>query len=213
MYIVGVFKKEPKEPTKFLTQRNYGEPQKDVAPSRGIQETNIFTPFHHRTQKPLPVQTYEAIGQLEVKRGDVIHRILSLIEFYDDDVHAQIKAALERINAEVPVVFDQREIQSALFDFLGATDIRQYFARKEGRNVLREQELANTAGVLFRADRIIVDPAIVSLIDFKTGGGEQEAEYIVQVRNYIAIIKEIYPDKHVQGIIAYVDEKELKYIS
>ena len=53
----------------------------------------------------------------------------------------------------------------------------------------------------------------ISVIDYKTGTDkEAEKEYISQLKNYIRILKEIYPDKKVEGVIAYVDLKEIRKV-
>ena len=84
---------------------------------------------------------------------------------------------------------------------------------KEERIVLREQDLTNGDGALYRADRIIIDPKTVTVVDFKTGGDESENDYVVQVKNYIEMLKEIYPDKEVIGRLAYVDLKKVRSVS
>ncbi len=51
------------------------------------------------------------------------------------------------------------------------------------------------------------------MIDYKTGiEKEAEKEYISQLKNYIRILKEIYPDRNVEGVIAYVDLKEIRKV-
>jgi ATP-dependent exoDNAse (exonuclease V) beta subunit len=48
------------------------------------------------------------------------------------------------------------------------------------------------------------------VIDYKTGTDREAAkDYISQIRNYMRILKEIYPGKNIEGIIAYVDLKEI----
>jgi ATP-dependent exoDNAse (exonuclease V) beta subunit len=66
---------------------------------------------------------------------------------------------------------------------------------------------------LYRADRIIIDPKTVTVVDFKTGGDESENDYVVQVKNYMEMLKEIYPDKEVIGRLAYVDLKKVRSVS
>jgi ATP-dependent exoDNAse (exonuclease V) beta subunit len=57
--------------------------------------------------------------------------------------------------------------------------------------------------VIFEEDRIVV-------IDYKTGTDrEAEKEYVSQIKNYMRILKEIYPDRNIEGIIAYVDLKAI----
>jgi ATP-dependent exoDNAse (exonuclease V) beta subunit len=63
-------------------------------------------------------------------------------------------------------------------------------------------------------DRVVLDADAVAIIDFKTGfvsekerRERRDAEDRQQMRDYIKIIKEIYPGKRVRGILARIDEK------
>jgi ATP-dependent exoDNAse (exonuclease V) beta subunit len=48
------------------------------------------------------------------------------------------------------------------------------------------------------------------VIDYKTGGEKKaEEKYFSQLRNYIRILKDLYPGRKVEGMIAYVDLKEV----
>ena len=87
------------------------------------------------------------------------------------------------------------------------------FAAKEGRAVLREQEFVSSSGLLYRMDRVIVDPDAVAVIDFKTGGNEREEDYRMQVKSYMNLVREIFAGKSVSGVIAYVDRRELVFLS
>ena len=59
-------------------------------------------------------------------------------------------------------------------------------------------------------DRVIFAEDRVSVIDYKTGTDKKaEAEHLSQLKNYIRILREIYPDKKIEGVIAYVDLKEI----
>lgn len=213
MYIVGVFKKERKEPTRFLPQKGYEPAPKPLVTASKVQQENIFTPFHHTIRKPLAVQTYESVGAQEAKRGDFVHSVFSNIEFLIDDPGMQVDAAIARVGREMPVSDSPDQVRSTILQYLAEGGIHEWFRQKEGRTVLREQELTRRDGALYRADRIVIDPKNIIVIDFKTGGNENEAEYIVQVRNYMGMLKEIYPNKEVGGCIAYVDLKTIKNVS
>jgi ATP-dependent exoDNAse (exonuclease V) beta subunit len=56
----------------------------------------------------------------------------------------------------------------------------------------------------------VIDEDRIFVIDYKTGTDkEAEKEYVSQLRNYIRILKEIYPGTNVEGVIAYVDLREI----
>ena len=79
-----------------------------------------------------------------------------------------------------------------------------------GRVIRKEQDFSDPRGNIFRMDKVIFEEDQITVIDYKTGTDkEAEKEYISQIKNYIRILKEIYPDKNVEGIIAYVDLKEI----
>jgi len=213
MYVIGVYKKEPKEPTSFLPQTGYRPGPKPSVAMKTFSPENAVPSFHHTIRKALDVQSYRSFGAAETKRGDFVHRIFSLIEFIDNDVDRQLDALLARAGREMTLQISPDEIRPLILECLRDGTMREWFVKKEGRRVLREQDLANRDGVLYRADRIVIDPNAVTVIDFKTGGDESEDEYIVQVRNYMGMLKEIYPAKDVRGNLLYVDLKRVRSVS
>jgi ATP-dependent exoDNAse (exonuclease V) beta subunit len=79
--------------------------------------------------------------------------------------------------------------------------------------VQKEQEFSDSRGNLFRMDRVIFEEDRISVVDYKTGADkETEKEYVSQLKSYIRILKEIYPDKKVEGVIAYMDLKEIRRV-
>jgi ATP-dependent exoDNAse (exonuclease V) beta subunit len=213
MYVVGVYKKERKEPTRFLPEFGYEPSAKPDVHAAAFKSENVFESFHHTARKALGVQTYESIGMQETKRGDFVHRIFSYIEYAAADLNAQIDAVLQRVQAEMRLELLHDKMKSSVVEYLSDARVHGYFVYKEGRTVLREQELTNRHGALYRADRVIIDAAHVTVMDFKTGSDENENEYILQVSNYIGMLKEIYPEKNIDGVIAYVDLKKMRSIA
>jgi ATP-dependent exoDNAse (exonuclease V) beta subunit len=101
-------------------------------------------------------------------------------------------------------------MKKRLLEFLNLEEIRHYFEATPGRVIKKEQDFSDPAGNLFRMDRVLIDGDRISVIDYKTGTGkEAEKEYVSQIKNYIRILKEIYPGKNVEGVIAYVDLREI----
>ena len=56
-------------------------------------------------------------------------------------------------------------------------------------------------------DRVIIDKDAVTVVDFKTGA-ENTEKYAAQMKNYLAIISEVYK-KPAQGVLAYVGLKKI----
>lgn len=88
------------------------------------------------------------------------------------------------------------------------------FKKRPGREIRREQEFSDGEGRLFRMDRLVIDPGKVAVIDYKTGKERRaEREYEAQMKNYMKILREIYPDRRVEGLVAYIDLREVRRIA
>ena len=210
MYIVGVYAKEPKDPTRFLPAVGYQPAKKPTVPPSPTASENAARPFHHIKRRFVSVQDGGDLGTEEAHRGDIVHRTLEAIEYATDDLAANLEDALQRVRNETRIGFNIEEMKSIIQDFINDPAVRSYFLRSEGRSILREQELTTGEGILFRADRIVVDQKSVTVIDFKTGSDEPEEEYVDQVRNYMKILGDIYPGKKPVGLVAYVDLKKTR---
>ncbi|NMC66570.1 MAG: hypothetical protein GYA53_10590 [Acidobacteria bacterium] len=71
--------------------------------------------------------------------------------------------------------------------------------------------MVNRQGELYRTDRLLIEPEVISIIDFKTGQFSDEAikkGHARQVKNYKAILEEIYPGRKVSGWLLYIDSGE-----
>jgi ATP-dependent exoDNAse (exonuclease V) beta subunit len=95
---------------------------------------------------------------------------------------------------------------------LTVPDLADCFTPRPDRIFLTEQELCDSSGKLVRVDRLVVDPLQVTVIDFKTGA-EDPGRNEAQVRDYMAILSEVYPGKMVSALLAYVDLGTVRKIS
>ena len=66
-------------------------------------------------------------------------------------------------------------------------------------------------GRLFRMDRVVVDTDTVTVIDFKTG--EDKDTYSEQIHGYITILQNLYTDRAIHGILAFVDRKKIQVVA
>lgn len=132
------------------------------------------------------------------RRGDRIHALFQGLVWLDGNLDELVREASREIEG-----ITTEEIR-IVEEFLGHKGIRPYFEKQEGRRVLTEQEIVRADGQLFRIDRLVIDPDVVTVIDFKTST-EDRPEYSEQVRNYLNILRPFYPDRRMAGILAYVD--------
>jgi ATP-dependent exoDNAse (exonuclease V) beta subunit len=160
-----------------------------------------------------PFAAIEELNLEERRRGEFIHRVFYFIEDLNGKIELELERIIQEMNDELRTDYPMGEMKKNLLEFLNHKEIMPYFQTIQGRVIRKEQDFSDSRGNLFRMDRVIFDKDRVSVIDYKTGTDkEAEKESISQLRNYMQILKEIYPDKTVEGIIAYVDLKEIRKI-
>jgi ATP-dependent exoDNAse (exonuclease V) beta subunit len=146
-------------------------------------------------------------------RGEFIHRVLYFVNDLDEDTGQEIERIIRRVNDEMKTGYPLETMKKKVLEFLDLGEISPHFKAKPGRVVKREQEFSDPRGNLFRMDRVIFEEDQVFVMDYKTGLDKgSEGEFISQLIKYIRILKEIYPDKQVEGMIAYVDLKEVRKV-
>ncbi len=192
-----------------------GQEGGNARPAPGRRTTDAATgairPVSHTLRTPARPGDARRIGYLETQRGDYYHTALARLEFLEGDTAAAVESVL---SSSAPSEIESRElIRERLLSFLSLEEIRLLFIPREGRTVRTEQEFLSRSGALYRMDRLVIDPSEVTVIDFKTGGEGGEEVYREQIRNYIAILRDIFPGCPVRGAIAYIDGGRLSFIN
>jgi ATP-dependent exoDNAse (exonuclease V) beta subunit len=225
MYVLSVFDpgkedrkgerkgKEDRVPSKFLPDRGrQATPESPVARRPGWEQQSLET-FHHAIRRSYEAGAVRKFGLPEMARGDVLHAVLAHIETVAGDVDAVVTGAMPKANPDQMQAAARDEIRATVTGFLRDAKVQPFFSPLPGVRVLREIELANALGMLYRLDRVLVDKDSVTVIDFKTGGDALEQEYREQVQNYILLLKEIFPARKVTGFLAYVDMREVRQVA
>ncbi len=193
----------------------------------------------HSKQMEFPSGHEEFISVEERKRGDFIHRVLFFIDDVKDDFETRLKIGSQaknydlqgvvearRVNHGVPLQeiirrvkeetggdYSEADIKDLILAIVNNKEIRGYFTMASGREIRKEQEYSDGSGNLFRMDRVVIDPGNLTVIDYKTGKNKGALEkYQSQLRNYMSILGEIYQDKVITGLIAFVDLNEVKKV-
>jgi ATP-dependent exoDNAse (exonuclease V) beta subunit len=105
-------------------------------------------------------------------------------------------------------------LKRGLLEFLAHDEVRPYFTPKSGRVTKREQDFSDPAGNLLRMDRVIIDPDRVLVMDYKTGSEKKaEEKHLLQLKSYMRILRDLFPDRNMEGMIAYVDLGEVVRIT
>ncbi|MGB9764473.1 MAG: UvrD-helicase domain-containing protein [Candidatus Saccharicenans sp.] len=155
------------------------------------------------------------LNYFEQKKGQWLHLLLQEIEYLNQPVDSLINDIILRWPQPEFSVSQIQELAEKLRVFLSFPQVEEYFRPAAGRQVLREAELVNSEGQLYRVDRVVIDPELVTIIDFKTSYPEAPEiieQYKKQVINYRNILKEIYPHHTIKAILMYLDRGYLEEI-
>ena len=219
MYVIGVKGAKDKFPFELLPVDEFKPSSKPglVLQKPKKSESRFFT-YHHRKMPKYHIHTGDIIHIEEKKRGEFIHRVLSYIEcpFYENEkeLEKEIKGTVEKVIHEMGESHSSEEIIEIIVKFLFNIEVKKYFLPTISRTIKNEQEFTDAMGNLLRMDRVIIDKDSVTVMDFKTGKREaEENNYKRQLQKYMKILKEIYPDKSINGVIAYVDLVEVSFVS
>jgi len=214
LYVVGVKRKES-FPFDFLPAEDYPPSDKPGKISEVRPAIAEPLPLLHGPVPPLLSE--DSAGRMTTEeqwRGDFIHKVFSYIDEVGDDPGAVFTKAFIRAREEMRVEYGMEEIKEAVIGLLSHKQAAEYFRKRPGRTVRNEQEVSDGEGRLFRMDRLILDEKKVTVIDYKTGrdkGAERGDE--AQMKNYMKIVREVFPGRNVEGMLAYVDLKEVRRVT
>jgi len=216
LYVIGV--KRERETFPFAIFPNgmtycQGEATKvDARPDKSVASVDVFhlsTPFEPGTGSD------DTIRFEEKRRGELMHRIFSSIEYFDEGTNEISPDLIRKIHRQTGI--DDASLDALVaraVTFLRDSVLSVYYERKPSRRALNEQEVADSDGRLFRIDRIVVDPDKISIIEYKTGGDrESENSHLAQMLNYLRLARGLYPGRTVEGFVGYVDLGKTRFVS
>ncbi|OGX27283.1 MAG: hypothetical protein A3D10_08645 [Omnitrophica WOR_2 bacterium RIFCSPHIGHO2_02_FULL_48_11] len=146
------------------------------------------------------------------QRGEVLHFILSKIgNLLAADKKEEMQNAVQAARSKFPNIKDLSEYLRIVTDALSAQNLHPFFYIQEGE-VHTEQDIVNAQGHTKRLDRLIVKKDEVWVVDYKPSPDAQ-GRYQAQVREYMALLAEIYPKKKICGYLVYLDELEIERIT
>lgn len=178
------------------------------------------------SQRPLPPSRYQDwidflreefsdAGRVLLRErlflGEVIHFMLSGIGDMSDVRPADaIAGAVARARQRYPQVHSFSEHESMLEDVLARPALRMFFVVTDGE-LYQERDVVDAQGRTRRLDRLIVKRDEAWIIDYKSSR-EAESQSRAQVREYMAIVREIYPGKNIRGFLLYLDCLEVEEV-
>jgi ATP-dependent helicase/nuclease subunit A len=212
LYVIGVKGKSEGYPFDLLPVRDFPPAARpERRPVEKTEAVQTFSVLHSHTLTEYRVSAGEIISLEERQRGEFIHRVLFFVEYAGDGYGEEILSVIRKVKNESGAEYPEEEIKETLLGLLELEGLKEYFRPEAGREIRREQEFSDAEGRLFRMDRVVLDRDKITVIDYKTGR-EKDAEekYQAQMKTYMKILKAVYSEKAVEGLIAYVDRKEVR---
>jgi ATP-dependent exoDNAse (exonuclease V) beta subunit len=205
LYVIGVKRQREKFPFDLLPSDAFAPSEEKGSHGAEAAPAEPLAALSHVARPAAVAFGRTVLGSEERRRGELVHRMLELTVYADDDLGAQLERAAERAAREArrdPM--DAKTLIPGLRRMLESPELGSCFTRAPGRTVFVEKEFCGPDGALSRMDRVVCDPGRVTVIDFKTGA-EEPAEHGEQMRTYLRLLSGVYPGRALGAIVAYLD--------
>jgi len=173
------------------------------------ETTEILEPAHGT------VEAAKVRGRLnhgERRRGELLHRVLSLVPVAAGGLEAALREAALRTAAEMRIP-GEPGLPAALAQSLGRAGVADRFLPRPGVTVFTEWELCDGSGHLFRVDRLEVEADRVTVLDWKSGSEDiGTAEQAAQMRGYLGVLEDAYPGRKAEAVLVHLDRGETRGI-
>ncbi len=215
LYVVGIKGERDVFPFALIEDKEcarIGTPPEVVARAPRDEAASVGG-FHHSLGLDGPPPSTEPLRLEEKRRGEMLHKLLSLVTYLEGDIGSQLDELARAMEAESRGRPVPEDLKKAAARFLADHAIAPWYERRPGRTVRVEQEAADSRGRLFRIDRVVVDAEAVTLFEFKSGRpGAESEKHVAQMANYLKILGEVYKDRPLDGVIAYVEAGEIRRV-
>ena len=136
-------------------------------------------------------------------RGEVMHLVLYFLERVTDQ--SDIRRAVDRafaLQGSTTTGWDlERDFVTPLEQARWLPEVRPWFA--EDTTNLREADVVDAKGELYRMDRLVIGNDAIDIIEFKVG--HREEGHRSQVRLYQELVAAVFR-KPARGHLLYIDE-------
>ena len=136
-------------------------------------------------------------------RGELIHLAFSLLDHVTDrgDVERAVQQAFSLYQVDTARWNIEEECCKPMMHALSLPLVQAWFA--EGVVNLREVEVVDAQGEVYRIDRLVIGTDVLAVIDFKMG--KREAGHREQVELYTRLVEAIFKGP-THGYLLYIDE-------
>ncbi|MCX5657738.1 MAG: UvrD-helicase domain-containing protein [Candidatus Omnitrophica bacterium] len=202
----------------FLIPEDFRESGKKGKPPKkeeGKEKAHFLKPGRYSDWIVMLKDEFKDFSQLrfnkQIKKGDVMHYILSLIgDLSDKDMDVELSRSLELAKIRFPDFKDFEELREKIEELLNNPRFKELFFCT-GAKVFTEKEVVNLFGDTKRIDRLILKDDEAVVVDFKSG--IEIEDQTKQLKEYMDLISAIYPKKKVRGCLLYVDELKIREVS
>jgi len=186
-----------------------------IGESRQIIEQKRYLPQEAiknilKDQLIQPIQIISSEKRNLINRGQLLHYLMMDLDYINflknsNSFVQNIKDACRKFSYPFT-----EEIISYLLDFFKDPKMQEFFNPQ--LRASSEQEIVDRNGNLRRIDRLVFTKDKILVIDFKTGEGFK-TEHQQQIREYVDLLRKIYPGRLLEGWLIYVDERKAKMVS
>jgi len=145
------------------------------------------------------------LNRHKILEGNIFHALLSQIgNCFGQDKKEIVKQAFGPVKKAYPSVDDFTGYQGKIDKLLSSPELKGIFYLAEA-DVFCEKEIVNKYGDLKRIDRLIVAKGQVTIVDYKNTA-DRLPEHREQIKEYMEIVKGIYPKAKLKGFILYLND-------
>ena len=217
MYVIGIKRERDSFPFDLLPEPGPVSSPGDTGARSGGEGRGCREPARSALPRGAAGASHRRVARLthgERRRGDLIHAALSRILFASPDLEGDIRRALARAARAMRIDADHGDLAGSAASLIGQPPLAELFSPRSRRAVFTERELCDEEGKLVRMDRVVVDPESVTVVDWKTGAEDDQAdEHEEQIANYTRILRALYPGREVRAILAYLDQGGTRSVS
>ncbi len=163
-----------------------------------------YTDWISRLKEEFIDETVLRVRQ-KVLKGEALHCALSFIgNLYGQNKDLAVKQAIEKTRLKFPYIDKFADYENCIKDLLGNKELNCYFEDADAEIYL-EKEIVDRRGDTKRIDRLIIKQKEIIVADYKSARADNDV-YHGQIREYMGIIKEIYPEFIIRGVLIYLDD-------
>jgi len=145
-------------------------------------------------------------NRINILKGKILHCIFSYIgNLYNENKDIVVKNAIQNTRLKFPFVSndDFKEYEETVKKLLAQPEFQSFFSVAENGEVYQEKEIVDKYGKTRRIDRLVITQKQVYIIDYKTSK-ENIEEHQKQIQDYIQLMKDVFPESEIKGIIIYL---------